>query len=176
MDNIKHLDAFVTDKLTDMEIDNEAKNYMDEDPSVLMLKEEGTCWEMPAITEATTELSNWAWEGAAHPMEDSMKKIKTVKSVTLAKKIKTVKAITPAKNTVYVPIESISGSVSIPVESVYDSIPIKISSPVSAVFIFSWLESRRFPDNQLRPINSTSVEAPTRPIRSTFPVGGGLKF
>ncbi|KAK9991482.1 hypothetical protein SO802_026467 [Lithocarpus litseifolius] len=62
---------------------------MDEDPTVLMLREEGAYWQLPAIVEATIELKNWAWEGVAHPMEDSMKKIKTVKSVTLAKKIKT---------------------------------------------------------------------------------------
>ena len=54
-----------------------------------------------------------------------MKKIKTVKSVTLAKKIKTVELVTPAKNIVFVPIESISTSISIPVESVCGSIPIE---------------------------------------------------
>ena len=37
-------------------------------------------------------------------MEDSVKNIKTVKSVTLAKKIKTIEPVTPAKNIVYVPI------------------------------------------------------------------------
>ena len=42
MDNIKRLDAFVTDKSTDMEIDKEAMDYMDEDLAVLMLREEGT--------------------------------------------------------------------------------------------------------------------------------------
>ena len=41
-------------------------------------------------------------------MEDSVKKIKIVKSITLAKKIKTIKPVTPAKNIVFVPIESIS--------------------------------------------------------------------
>ena len=81
---------------------------MDEEPTVLMLKEEGTYWEPPAIVEATTELKNWAWEGAAHPMEDSVKKIKIVKSITLTKKIKTIEPVTPAKNIVFVPIESIS--------------------------------------------------------------------
>ena len=54
-----------------------------------------------------------------------MKKIKTVKSVTLANKIKTIKPVTPAKNIVYVPIKSISASISIPVKSVCDSIPVK---------------------------------------------------
>ena len=108
-----------------MEINEEATDYMDEDPAVLMLKEEGTYWEPPAIVEATTELNNWAWEGVAHPMEDSVKKIKIVKSVTLAKKIKTVKPVTPAKKIVSVPIESISTSISIPIKSVYDSFPVE---------------------------------------------------
>ena len=54
-----------------------------------------------------------------------MKKIKTVKSVALAKKIKTVELVTPAKNTVFVPIESISASISIPVKSVCDSFSVK---------------------------------------------------
>ena len=71
------------------------------------------------------ELKNWAWEEAVHPMEDSMKKIKTVKSVILAKKIKTVELVTPTKNIVFVPIESISASISIPVKFVYDNIPIE---------------------------------------------------
>ena len=42
MDSIERLDTFVTDKPTDMEIDGEAIDYMDEDPRVLMLREEGT--------------------------------------------------------------------------------------------------------------------------------------
>ena len=58
MDNIKHLDAFVTDKSADMEIDKEATDYMDEDLTVLMLREERTYWEPPTIVEATTELKN----------------------------------------------------------------------------------------------------------------------
>ena len=97
-----------------MKIDDEGMDYMDEDPLVLMLREEGTRWEMPAIIEATTELKNWAWEGAAHPMEDSVKKIKTIKPVT------------PAKNIISIPIESVSTSVIILVESVCDSIPIEL--------------------------------------------------
>ena len=64
-----------------------------------------------------------------------MKKIKTVKSVTLAKKIKTVELVTPAKNIVFVPIESISTSISIPVESVCGSIPIE-SVFVESVMIY----------------------------------------
>ena len=39
-------------------------------------------------------------------MENSVRKIKIVKSVTLAKKIKTVKPVTPTKKIVCVPIES----------------------------------------------------------------------
>ena len=58
MDSIERLDTFMTDKPIDMEIDGEATNYMDEDHRVLMLREEGTHWEPPAIVEATTELKN----------------------------------------------------------------------------------------------------------------------
>ena len=54
-------------------------------------------------------------------MEDSVRKIKTVKSVTFAKKIKTTKPITSTKNIVFVPIKSIFASVSIPVKPVCDS-------------------------------------------------------
>ena len=42
MDSIEHLDTFMIDKPTDMEIDNEDMDYMDEDPPILMLREEGT--------------------------------------------------------------------------------------------------------------------------------------
>ena len=35
---MKRLDTFVTDKPTDIEIDEEAINYMDEDPAVLILR------------------------------------------------------------------------------------------------------------------------------------------
>ncbi|KAK9987912.1 hypothetical protein SO802_028151 [Lithocarpus litseifolius] len=41
MDSVERMDAFVTDKPTDMEIDGEATVYMDEDPMVLMLREDG---------------------------------------------------------------------------------------------------------------------------------------
>ena len=40
MDSIERLDAFVTDKPTD---------YMDEDSTILMLREEGTIWKPLAI-------------------------------------------------------------------------------------------------------------------------------
>ena len=55
-------------------------------------------------------------------MEDFVKKIKTVKSVTLAKNIE---PSTPVKNIISIPIESIYASISIPVKSVCDSIPVK---------------------------------------------------
>ena len=108
MDSIEHLDAYVTGKPTDMEIDTQGTNYMDEDPMVLMLREKGTRWEPAAIIEATIELKNQAWEGAAHPKKDS------------SKKIKTVEPITPAKNIISIPIESVSTSINIPIESVCD--------------------------------------------------------
>ena len=117
--------AFVTDKPTNMEVEEEDTYYMDVNPIVLMLREERVYWEPPTIVEAMTGLKNWAWEGTAHPMEDFDRKIKTVKSVTFAKKIKTVEAVTPAKNIVFVPIESISASVSIHVNSVCDSFPVE---------------------------------------------------
>ena len=60
MDCIERLDAFATNKPTDVEIDGEATDYMDEDPTVLMLRKEGTHWEPTAIVEATIELKNWA--------------------------------------------------------------------------------------------------------------------
>ena len=58
-------------------------------------------------------------------MKDSMRKIKTVKSITFAKKIKTTEPITLAKNIVSIPIESIFASVSIPIKSVCDSFPVE---------------------------------------------------
>ena len=125
MDSIKHLDAYVINKLTDMENNDEGMDYMDEDPLVLMLRKEGTRWEPLAIIEATTQLKNWAQEGAAHPMEDSMWKIKTVKPVTLVKKIKILELVTLAKNIVSIPIESVFASITIPVESVCDRSPIE---------------------------------------------------
>ena len=118
MDSIERLDAYVTDKPTDMEIDTKGIDYMDEDPMVLMLREEGTRWELSAIVEATTKLKNWAWEGAAHPMEDSAMKIKTIEPITPTKKTKTIKPITPTKNIVSIPIESVSASITILVEHV----------------------------------------------------------
>ena len=111
MDSIELLDAFVTDKPTDMEVEQKITNDMDVDPTVLMLGEEGAYWEPPAIMEATIELKNWAWEGVTHPMENFVRKIKTVKSVSFAKKIKTAELVTFAKNIVSVPIESISTNV-----------------------------------------------------------------
>ena len=48
----------MTDKPTDMEIDGEGMDYMNEDLMVLMLREEGTHWEPSTIVEATTKLKN----------------------------------------------------------------------------------------------------------------------
>ena len=118
----------MADKPTDMKIDEEAVDYMEEDPTILMLREEGVYQEPSAIVEATTKLKNQAWEETAHPthpMEDSVRKIKTVKSVTFAKKIQTAEPVTYAKNIISVPIEFISASISILVKSVYDSFPVK---------------------------------------------------
>ena len=50
----------MTNKPTDMEVEEEATDYMDVDPMVLMQGEEGAYWEPPAIVEATIELKNWA--------------------------------------------------------------------------------------------------------------------
>ena len=58
MDSIEHLDAFVTDEPTDMEVKEEATDYMDIDLAILMLREEGAYWEPFAILEAKTELKN----------------------------------------------------------------------------------------------------------------------
>ena len=58
MDSIEGLDASVTNKLVDMEIEEKTTDYIDIDPMVLMLREEGAYWESPAIVEATTELKN----------------------------------------------------------------------------------------------------------------------
>ena len=61
-----------------MEVEEEVTDYTDADPTVLMLREERAYWEPPAIVEATTKLKKWAWEEATHPIEDSVRKIKTV--------------------------------------------------------------------------------------------------
>ena len=87
--------------------------------------------------EATIELKNWAWEGVTHPMEDSVRKIKTVKSVTFAKKIKTAEPVTLAKNIVSVPIKSTSASVSILVKFVCDSFPVESMESVKNSFHFN---------------------------------------
>ena len=135
MDSIKHLVAYVTNKPTNIEIDGEGTDYMDEDPMVLVLREEGTRWELPTIVKATTELKNWSWEGAAHPMEDSAMKMKTIEPITPTKKIKTIKLITLAKNIVSIPIESIPTSIIVPIESICDCIPIESISVESIEFV-----------------------------------------
>ena len=145
MDSIEHLDAFVTDKPTNMELEEEVTDYMDVNPTVLMLREEGVYWEPLAIVEATTKLKNWASEGAAHPIEDFVRKIKTVNSVTFAKRIKTTEPVTLAKNIVSVPIEYISANVSILVKYAYDSFPVesvesfKNSFPFNMIFDSAYL-------------------------------------
>ena len=50
-----HLES---EKPTDLEIDDEGMDYMDEDPTILMLREKGTYWEPSTIVETTTELKN----------------------------------------------------------------------------------------------------------------------
>jgi len=87
MDNIECLDAYVTNKAIDMGISGEGMDYMDEDLMLLMLREKETHWKPLAIIEATIELKNWAWEGAAHPMEDFVEKIKKVEPITPAEKL-----------------------------------------------------------------------------------------
>jgi len=87
MVSIERLDAYFSNKLANMEVDGKSIVHMDEGPTVLMLKEEGTYWEPATIVKATTELKNWAWEGVAHPMEDSLEKIKTIEPFTPAKNI-----------------------------------------------------------------------------------------
>jgi len=50
MDNIERLDGYVFDKPANMDVDGEGLDYMDEDPRVLMLKEEGTHWsQLPSL-------------------------------------------------------------------------------------------------------------------------------
>ena len=97
-----------------------------------------------ATMEATTELKNWAWEGAAHPMEDFVKKIKTVKSVTFAKKIKTTEPVTPTKNIISIPIESIFASVFIPIKSICDSFPIESVESVKNSFPFNMISDSTY--------------------------------
>ena len=58
MDNIECLNAFVANKPTYMEVEEKSTDYMDVDPTVLMLREEGAHWEPPTIVEVTTELKN----------------------------------------------------------------------------------------------------------------------
>ena len=70
-------------------------------------------------------------------MEDYIRKIKTVKSVTFAKKIKTAKPITLTKN--IVSIKSISASVSIPVKSICDSFLVKSVESVKNYFPFNMI-------------------------------------
>ena len=127
MDNIERLDGYVFDKSTDMEVDGEGLDCMDEDPRVLMLKKEGTYQELAAIIEATTELKNQAWEGATHPIEDPLEKIKTTKPFTPTKSIDSI-PIEFVSASIGIPVESICDHVSIPIESVKNSTPSNIIS------------------------------------------------
>ena len=52
----------------------------------------------------------------AHPMEDILRKIKTIEPITHVKKIKTIEPVTLAKNVVSIPTESVSASITIPIE------------------------------------------------------------
>ena len=58
MDDIECLDALVTNKPIDMEVEEEGTDYMDVDPIVLMLREERAYWEPSTIVEAITKLKN----------------------------------------------------------------------------------------------------------------------
>ena len=69
-------------------------------------------------------------------MKDSVKNIKTIKSITLAKKIKIFEPVTPTKNIVSVLIESISASVSIPIKSVCDIFLVESVESVESVNSF----------------------------------------
>ena len=60
MDSIERLDAFVTNKPTNMKVEEETTDYIDVYPTVLMLMEEEAYWEPFAIVEANTKLKNWA--------------------------------------------------------------------------------------------------------------------
>jgi len=42
MDSIERQDGYAFDKPVNMEVDSESTDYIDEEPRVLMLKEEGT--------------------------------------------------------------------------------------------------------------------------------------
>ena len=60
MDSIERLDTFVTNKPTNMKVEEETTDYIDVYPTVLMLMEEEAYWEPFAIVEANTKLKNWA--------------------------------------------------------------------------------------------------------------------
>ena len=94
--------------------------------------------------EAMTELKNWAWEGATHPMEDSVKKIKTVKLVTFAKRIKTAEPVTPTKNIVSIPIESSSANIFVPVKSIYYTFSIEFVESVKNSFPFNMISDSAY--------------------------------
>ena len=127
-----------------MEIEEDVMDYMDVDHPVLMLREEGAYYEPLAIVEATIKLKNWAWEGATHTVEDSVRKIKTVKSVTFAKRNKTIGPITPAKNIVSIPTESSSANIFVLVKTVCDSFPIEFVESVRNSFPFNMISNSAY--------------------------------
>ena len=118
MDSLDRLEDCVFDKPTNTDVDGEGQDYMDEDPRVLILREQGTHYEPVAITKATTELKNQAWEGATHPMEDPLEKTKTTKPFT------------PIKSIISVPIDFVTANIAILVKSVYDHVSIPIESVI----------------------------------------------
>ena len=78
--------------------------------------------EPATVTKATTELKNWACEGATHPMEDPLQKTKTTKPFS------------PTKCIISIPIESIFANIAIPVEYVCDHVSILVELiPVESV-------------------------------------------
>ena len=94
--------------------------------------------------EATTELKNWPWEGATHPMEDFVRKIKTVKSVTFVKKIKTAEPVTLAKDIVSVPIKSSFANIVVPVKSICNSFPVESVESVKNSFPFNMISNSTY--------------------------------
>ena len=147
-----------------MEVDGESIDYMDENPRVLMLKEERTHWELVTIVEATTKLKNWAWEGAAHPMENSLEKIKTIEPLT------------PAKNIISISIESVCCCFSIPIESISIE-SIKNSTPSNVIsnsayllalnFFISEIGKETFINEKLKQGRVEPIKEETQPVKLT---------
>ena len=137
LDSIECLDASVSDKPINMEVDGESTDYMDEDSRVLMLSEERTYWEPTTIVEAITELKNWAWEGVSHLMEDSLEKIKTIEPLIPGKRIISI-PIDSIFASIFILIESICDHLSIPIESIFVE-SVKNSTPYNVIFDSAYL-------------------------------------